>query len=184
MEKLWSKDFATQYLLSKGIVTWEQAIHYIRQIPYGRNANRTQFDLVLTENKGTCSSKHALLKQLADENQIVGVKLIMAMYKMNENNTPGIGQHITDNHMAYIPEAHCYLKLNGQRIDLTSPASDIQQIRKDILEEKEILPSQVGQDKVDYHKEYIRNWLVRQNLNLTFEEVWSIRENCIASLSS
>lgn len=162
----------------------DQALHYVRNIPYGRNVDRTKFELVLSENKGTCSSKHALLKLVADVNQIPEVKLIMAIYKMNEVNTPGIGHHITDSCLTYIPEAHCYLMLQGKRIDLTKPKSDIQRLQNEIIEEKEIMTSQVGQYKVNYHKEYIRKWLQKQDFNLTLGEVWAIREKCITELSN
>lgn len=179
-----SDDPTTQRIKEKEISTWDQMLHHVRHIPYGRNKDRTKFDLVLTNNKGTCSSKHALLKQVADTNQIAGVKLIMAMYKMNEVNTPGIGNHLTTSGLAYVPEAHCYLMLHGKRVDLTNPQSDIRRVYKDILEEIEIVPTQVGQYKVEYHKEYIQKWLQNQELDLTFEQVWAIREKCIAELSS
>ncbi|MFK7906681.1 MAG: hypothetical protein AB8B69_16235 [Chitinophagales bacterium] len=47
---------------------------------------------------------------------------------------------------------------NGKRIDLTNPASNIQKIQADIIEEKEIELFQVGTYKVDFHKAFLRNW--------------------------
>jgi hypothetical protein len=41
---------------------FEALIEKVKNIPYGRNSNRTDFSLVISENKGTCSSKHAFLK--------------------------------------------------------------------------------------------------------------------------
>jgi hypothetical protein len=38
----------------------------IKQLLHGLNSNRTEFGLVIIERKGSCSSKHALLKQVAD----------------------------------------------------------------------------------------------------------------------
>ena len=48
----------------------------------------------MKENKGTCSSKHAFLKKVADWNNIKNVKLILGMYQMNELNTQKIGNTI------------------------------------------------------------------------------------------
>jgi hypothetical protein len=102
---------------------------------------------------------------------------------MNESNTPGIGTSITNSSLDYIPEAHCYLNINGQRIDLTNPNSDINRINNDILSETDINPDQVAQYKVKYHKDYIQSWIVDHNIKLSFDEVWAIREACIAALS-
>ena len=63
-------DPLTKLAKSKGAYTWNCLLDYIKNLPYGRNSNRTDFSLVFTEHKGTCSSKHALLKQLADTNKI------------------------------------------------------------------------------------------------------------------
>ena len=43
---------------------------------------------------------------------------------MNNLNTPKIGETILESGLEYIPEAHCYLKLNNQRIDITNYNSD------------------------------------------------------------
>lgn len=179
-----SIDPLTRLLIEKDIQYWDKFVEYLRDIPYGRNSDRTKFSLIITENKGTCSSKHALAKEIADLNSIENIKLILAIYKMNESNTPGIGTYISNNQLDYIPEAHCYLNINGQRIDLTNPDSDIIRIKNDILSETEINPDQVGQYKVKYHMHYIQSWIVDHKIKLSFDKVWAIRESCIASLSN
>lgn len=153
----------------------------MRSLPYGRNNNRSELALVYRE-KGTCSSKHALLKKLADLNNIPDVKLILAIYKMNQSNTPGIGRELTDNGIDYIPEAHCYLKIKCKRIDLTSKQSDIDKIELDIIKELEILPYQTGVFKVNYHKDFLKMWITGNNLLLDFDQLWKVRENCIKKL--
>ena len=182
-KKLESKDAMTSLLIEQEIMTWDDFLNHVRTIPYGRNSNRSSFDLVLKENKGTCSSKHALIKQVADRNGIEGVQLIMGMYKMNVVNTKGIGDHLEENGLEYLPEAHCYLKINGKRIDLTSPKADIINIQDDIIEEQIIDVEQVGQFKIDYHKDFLKKWIRESKLNQSFDEIWSIRERCIAELS-
>jgi len=171
-------------LHKRGVHTWDQLINHIRNIPYGRNANRSDFNLVLTEKKGTCSSKHALVKQIADANNIPSVKLILGMYKMTTHNTPGIGNHLADNGLAYMPEAHCYLKINDRRIDLTNAQSDIARIANDIIIEETIEPDQVATYKVNYHKAFMKNWLVSEGVELDVDTIWSFREQCISSLSA
>ena len=72
-------------------MNFDELIEKVKNIPYGRNANRYNFSLVLSENKGTCSSKHAFLKDFADKNEIENVKLYIGIFKMNEVNTPKLG---------------------------------------------------------------------------------------------
>ena len=74
------------------------------------------------------------------------------MYRMHNLNTPKIGNMLLENGLEYIPEAHCYLKLNNQRIDITNNSSNIENLICDIIEEIEIEPEQVNTFKVDYHK--------------------------------
>src|SRR5690606_5492103 len=93
--KLKSKDELTELAKSNGIETWNELTDFIKNLPYGRNKNRTDFGLVLSEKKGTCSSKHALLKSIADLNKVPNINLVVGIYRMNELNTPKIGTELT-----------------------------------------------------------------------------------------
>lgn len=164
-------------------MNWEETISKVREIPYGRNSNRFDLSLVISENKGTCSSKHAYLKDFAEKNEIQNVKLLIGIYKMSETNTPKIGQVLSENNLDYIPEAHCYLKVNDEIIDATSITSDFDKIKNDILQEIEIESFQVADFKIDYHKAFLKKWIEETNQNYTFDEIWDIREQCIQKLS-
>ena len=164
-------------------MNFETLIEKVKNIPYGRNANRYDFSLVLSENKGTCSSKHAFLKDFADKNEIENVKLYIGIFKMNETNTPKLGDLLSNNKIKYIPEAHCYLKINQVPVDVTTVDSFYDKIKQDIVEEIEITPNQVSDFKVSYHKAFLKNWIKETNQNNTFEEIWEIREQCISKLS-
>ncbi len=173
----------TQFAIDLGIDDWNSLLEHVRHLPYGRNANREDLHLVLTEAKGSCSSKHALLKAIADENAIPA-KLILGIYKMNASNTPGIGNALENSGLNFVPEAHCYLELGGFRFDFTNPKSDFSKLEADILQEAEITPDQVADFKVEFHKNFLRNWNSDSGIGLSFEEVWNIREKCIANLST
>lgn len=183
MYKLTSNDTLTKALAEKGIFTWKALTHFIQMLPYGRNANRNDLTLVLKELQGTCSSKHAFLKKIADLNNIPNVNLILGIYKMNKENTPGIGAIIKKSPLDYIPEAHCYLSIDGNNMDFTSPNADFDTIANDVLFEKSIEPSQVADYKVNFHKDYIKKWIVDNDISLEFDTVWNLREQCIQNLS-
>lgn len=177
-----SNDALTTLVKDASIQHWSDLVEHIRTLPYGRNLNREDFSLVLKENKGTCSSKHAFLKKIADLNHFESVQLIIGMYKMNHVNTPKIGNTLLDSGLSYVPEAHCYLKLNGKRIDITTLHSNIEHLRESILEEIEIKPEQVNTFKVEYHQKYLKEWIKKENIPLRFEELWRVREHCIKKL--
>ncbi|WP_233558549.1 hypothetical protein [Aquimarina sp. BL5] len=178
-----SEDSLSKIITEKGITSWSELITYVKNIPYGRNSNRTDNSLVITENKGTCSSKHALLKTIADLNGMNDIELIIGVYKMNVTNTPKIGNALRSNNLKYIPEAHCYLRYKDVTIDATSNSSDFERIRNDVMMEKNIQPNQVGSYKVKYHQDFIHEWILSKKLNFSFSEIWKIREQCIHNLS-
>ena len=163
-------------------MNWEETINFVKQIPYGRNSNREDFSLIISENKGTCSSKHAYLKDFATRNGIPNVQLIIGIYKMTESNT-NIGNILSEHAIEYIPEAHCYLKINHKTVDVTSKEADFEKLRNDLLEEIEIEPYQVADFKVNYHQKFIKKWLKESNSPFSFEKIWKIREQCIQKLS-
>lgn len=136
-------DSLTQSLKQKGIKNWDALTNAIKKLPYGRNSNRKDLSLVWTEQKGSCSSKHAFLKEVANRNNIPGIQLILGIYQMNNQNTPKIGDLLVRNHLDYIPEAHCFLKVNDIPKDFTTKQAKIQKILPTILYEEEITPMQV-----------------------------------------
>jgi len=74
--------------------------------------------IVLTENRGSCSTKHALILRPAME-QDLDIALVLGMYKVTEQNSSGIGNVLRKYGLAMLPEAHCHLRASGKRIDLT-----------------------------------------------------------------
>lgn len=184
MQRQLSPDFyLSKMAIQKGLANLQELRDYIQQLPYGRNKNRSDLSLVLKEQKGTCSSKHAFIKKIAEENAWNDIELIVGIYKMNQINTPKIGNTLVENGFDYLPEAHCYLKIKENRIDITNPSATFENIRKDILEEHKIEATQVTTFKVDLHQNYLKKWIHKNKLSTSFEEIWAIREKCIEQLS-
>ena len=101
---------------------------------------------------------------------------------MNEVNTPNIGNVLSENSIDYIPEAHCYLKINNTRTDITTLHANFTVLKNYILKEIEITPEQVADFKVNYHQKFLKNWIIENKLTYTFDELWGIREQCITNL--
>jgi hypothetical protein len=174
----------SKFSIASGVDTWHHLVELVSSLPYGRNENRYDLSLVLTEQKGTCSSKHAFLREIAIENNQENIKLILGLYKMDNQNTPRIGDELVKNSIDFIPEAHCYLKIGDERVDITTESSSFTKIEKSLIKEIEIQPNQVSEFKVNYHKNYLKDWISENNISYNFNELWAIREKCIKNIEN
>jgi hypothetical protein len=139
--------------------------------------------LVIKEQKGTCSTKHAFLAALAEENDLFDVKLYMGIFKMCEENAQGIRPILNTWNLSYIPEAHCYLKINNIILDITRTIESSKPFERDIIFEEIITPTQIGNYKVKKHQEFLKQWIIDEYIPHKFETIWEIREACILNLS-
>ncbi|WP_219846354.1 hypothetical protein, partial [Enterovibrio norvegicus] len=162
-----------------GVSDFHEACEYVWKLPYGRTSERSNWDLVLSEGKGACSTKHALLKALSNE-LALDIDLVVGIYLMHENNTPGVGDVLSEYGLEYIPEAHCYLRHSGSRIDLTRHGAQAEEEIAEFLTEKVIEPQGIGAEKQEYHRECVR----REFGEAEFDRVWSAREECISAIST
>ena len=180
----------SQLFLKNNCFDFHSASIFIRNLPYRRNLNKDNLPTVFIDEYGTCSTKHALLKILAEENNQPHFKLILGIFKMNGINTPKIKsvfetlREPQSDKLEYIPEAHNYLKFKNQILDFTKKNSSENDFINDLLEETEIQPHQINQFKIEFHKNYLKKWLSEHpEIHYSLDELWNIRELCIAHLS-
>ncbi|MBK9670751.1 MAG: hypothetical protein IPO70_00535 [Bacteroidetes bacterium] len=180
-----AKGKISEAFLKNGILTYRQATKFIQNLPYGRNSNKNDLASLFTDNCGTCSTKHAILKQLADENNFTDIILICGLFRMSSQNTPEISSTLNKHGLVFIPEAHNYLKYKNQILDFTKPDADAIDFIDDLIEEIEILPHQITDYKVTYHKKYLEKWLENNTkIKLSLTDLWTIREQCISDLGA
>ncbi len=163
--------------------SFEEACLYIQNLPYKRNANKSDINCVLNDNGGTCSTKHAFLKCFADKQSIEDVKLMLGIFRMNSINTSKIGEVLKTYNLIEMPEAHNYLKIDGKIHDYTRRNSKPEDFVDDLLVEIEIQPNQITDFKVEYHQNFLKQYL-DENPSIPYneKEFWNIREECIAAL--
>jgi len=166
----------------KGNDSLQVLLAYLEKLPYQRISDPENLSLTIFEHCGTCSSKHAFLKLIAEEQGWEDFELILCMYKMNEENTPGIGPGLLEAGLSYIPEAHCYIKVGKEKIDITRPGASMVRIANMVLSEAPIGAEQIGEWKKNFHRSYIEEWINSEKLKFDLEEVWKIRENCIKGI--
>jgi hypothetical protein len=170
---------------SRNIFTFLQAAEFVEQLPYKRNSDKLNLITVFTDNCATCSTKHALLKKLADENHFEGISLVLGLFKMSAQNTPAAAGILNKYKLDYIPEAHNYLRYEGALLDYTGLSFAPGALTDDLLMETTMVPEEIGDFKVNYQKDFMKGWL-QENPHITYshEEVWKIREECIAAFSA
>jgi len=170
--------------MAVGARDFRSAARYVNALPYGRNSSRIEPLIVMLEGRGTCSTKHALLRRLARE-QRLEVALVIGIYHMTERNTPGVGRVLAASGLEYLPEAHCYLRYLGDRIDVTREmAGGAAEPIARFLHEEDISPEQISKYKIALHQRWMREWIASADAprGLGFAELWKIREACIAAL--
>ncbi|HSH64930.1 MAG TPA: hypothetical protein VLB84_03825 [Bacteroidia bacterium] len=182
--KINSTEAISSYFLQKEIFSFRQASFFVKQLPYKRNTNKDDHSIVLKDGFGTCSTKHAILKRLALENNKHELQLMLGIFQMNGNNTPRINTLLKKYELPYIPEAHNYLKVNSQIIDCTFPDAPVTNFMTHLTAEISIRPDQITDFKINYHKDYIKTWLISNSwIRYSFNEIWKLREECIHKLS-
>lgn len=170
--------------LTHHLTSFHEAITFIKHLPYGRNANKNDLSTLFADGCATCGTKHALLKQLALEHQEENIHLITGLFRMHGKNTPAVAETLQAHRLGYLPEVHCYLKFMGRRFDFTTANPKSLNFEPDLIKEKEILPDQITDYKVAYHKHHLAAWLkANPQLPYSLEELWTIREQCIQDLS-
>jgi hypothetical protein len=102
---------------------------------------------------------------------------------MNAQNTPKIKPILEAHQLAYIPEAHCYLKHGGHILDITFGNDNASIFEDTLLFEESILPNQIGSYKLNLHQTFLKSWIHDEALSLSFDQLWSIREACICKIS-
>jgi len=174
----------TRLFRAVGARDFESASLHVLRLPYGRISDRSRFWLVLEEGRGTCTTKHATLAELARE-QGIHVQLMLGIYEMSERNTPGVDRVLAAHGLTCIPEAHCYLRSDDERIDMTGVPAGAVPIER-FLHEEPITVDQIGAYKIEVHRRFLRDWIPRTEAarGRSLDDVWRIREACIAALGA
>ena len=161
--------------------TFEETCNYVKNLPYKRNSDKENINVIIEENGGTCSTKHAYLKRISEEFS----KLMLGIFMMNAKNTPKIKSVLEKYNLLEMPEAHNYLRVEGKILDCTRKNSSENDFINDLAEEIEINTNQITDFKVQYHQEFLKKYLLQHSeIQYPLEKFWKIREECIFALQS
>lgn len=179
-----SNSIVSERFLNINIEDFVSACDFVARLPYKRNVNKNNIECIFNDLGGTCSTKHAILRKLALENDHLEVKLMLGIFKMDADYTPLIKNTLEKFGLKYIPEAHNYLKIDNDYLDFTKPNSKYTDFKNKILIEKEIEFDEISEEKVALHKSFLSQWITDEHLGYNLDEIWKIREQCIQDLQS
>jgi hypothetical protein len=108
----------SQKFLDLGIKSFREACKYTHNIEYGYNTDYDDKMILFKENKGTCTTKHAVIAGLAEE---LGIPLYkhVGVYKFTEAISNGTNKILQKYRIPYVPMVHCFLVYKDFRFDLT-----------------------------------------------------------------
>ncbi len=108
----------SEEFIHKKIEGFQDACRFVHQLPYGYNSDRDDLMILFKENKGSCTTKHAVIGTLAEELTLPVYKYI-GIYAMTEKIVTGTDNILKVFDLPFIPMVHCFLVYKDFRIDLT-----------------------------------------------------------------
>ncbi len=169
--------------LALGIGSLHGAFDHVRRLPYAGNSSRTDPGIVLSEGRGTCCTKHALLAELGSELGLPELALVQCMFRMDDRTVPGIGAVLERFDLDWIPESHDFLRWRGEAIDVSSIRLGSEYLEH-VLEERVVAPSSIVHEKVADHRQYVDEWRRTSPDARGIDEAtfWRAREACVVRL--
>jgi hypothetical protein len=113
-----SKGVFSDLFLSTGIKTFHDACKWVNDLPYDYNSDIVDSQLIFTEKKGVCLTKHGSIARLAEELGLP-IKKHIGLFRLNDEIYTGIGKLLSKYGLDYIPQIDCFLKYNDFCVDLT-----------------------------------------------------------------
>lgn len=167
-------------VIAAGFERLDQLAAHVQALPYRRPQHAAHPLAVLREGCGTCSGKHQLLARVAQASGCFQVMLTVGLYDMNEDNTPGVGEVLDAAGVSSLPEAHCYLTVDHQRLDFTGLPRGRHSVFSALIQEHFPTPDSLAERKEQLHRQAL--WAWAQGRSLDQHQAWELRQACIEAL--
>jgi hypothetical protein len=100
---------------------------------------------------------------------------------MSELNTPGIGSILESASVSSIPQAHCYLTVDNQRLDFTGLQRGSASPLRSLSAEFFLTPDKLAERESPLQQQALAQWATQHGMS--FEAAWTLRQACLAVLS-
>jgi len=147
--------------LELDIKNFKEACRYVHNIKYGYNSNYDDDMILFKENKGSCTTKHAVIAGLARELGIPVHKHV-GIYKFTEEVSDGVNKILEKYKIPYIPMVHCFLIYDNHHIDLTVGNNNGKKtVIKDFLHVEKVDPFISRKDEYLLFKKILREKILK-----------------------
>lgn len=181
--ELTKNDRLTAYLKELSIFDFYSFLIFIENMPYGRIQDKCNPLSVVIERKGTCSTKHILIAHLLSNYSMKDWELKAGIFYINVEDFTYLSSILNSNQLQKIPEAHCYLTYKNEVFDFTLPYPNLFFPNQKPLKEIRLPIQDPAEQKLVFHQQYIKEWLIDNKLSISFKNLWDIREQCIEKIS-
>ena len=163
------------------MTTFYEVVKYLESLPYDRLNDPRNYASVLTRGRGTFTARHAILVQLANEQQIAHLTLALCVYDLAGRQWTEVGSVLRRHGLDSLPEVcGCIRHEQGfYSLEETTMA------KQGIVSAVEIAPLQIGNFKRRYHSNYLANWIALENMGSTWSvaALWAVRNECLEALA-
>ncbi|NHJ03462.1 MAG: hypothetical protein EAX90_01450 [Candidatus Heimdallarchaeota archaeon] len=126
--------------LELGIKSFKDACMFVHNTDYGYNSNTDDKLVLFKENRGSCTTKHGVIAELAEELAIPLFKKV-GIYKLTEEITEGVSKILAKYNIPFIPMVHCFLVYKNCRFDLTEGNNNGKKTSIDeFIQEEKVIP--------------------------------------------
>jgi len=156
-------------LLARGLQSFHAACAYVQGLPYGYNSDRDDPMVLFKEEKGSCTTKHAVITALASELGLPVAKHI-GIFAMTEALVTGTQALLDTFQLPYVPMIHCFLVCGDDRVDLTAGNRNGKNRTIDAF-----LHTEAVTPHISAKEEYLRYRTAMENLLNTREELRGVK---------
>jgi hypothetical protein len=148
--------------LKLGIERFIDACRYVHALPYGYNSDRDDLMILFKENRGTCTTKHAVIATLAEELDLPITKHI-GIYAMTEEIVTGTNEILAKYSLPYVPMIHCFLVYNSFKVDLTEGNNNGKNRSiEDFLFTQRVEPNVSAKDEYLLYRKALKDHILRR----------------------
>ena len=162
------------------LVTFHQACHWVKNLPYGSNSSNNDSLIIFKEGKAACTNKHGIITRLAAELDLKVYKNL-GFYRLNDEIVTGVNNILKPYRLDFIPQIHCFLEYESFRVDLTEGNCNG---KNKTIEDYDFIirvkPDLTYQEYENYYLEYLQKYyaIAPQLEELGAEKVLEILETC------
>lgn len=163
-----------------GFFHFDRLAEHVRALPFGRPRWANDPLAVLHEGRGTCSSKHRLLAEVAHACGHDEVGLGIGLYEMNAHNSPGVGPVLQAAGLDSIIDTRCHLTVGAHRFDFSGLGAGEASPFDALLAEHRVQPTELSVTNDRLLREALASWASTRGI--TPASARALREACVAAV--